>query len=138
MQLDDGELALICQLLNSCLLISLATSSPHLHSLTSHQKAMLQQTKDEVEANWKNSKWGLIATEMEKKGANKYHADFLLKEWKKMEITRAENEAAAATAAATAATAATAAGGNALLAAAQQAVENADEGDEEAEDEAED
>ncbi|KAL8898914.1 MAG: hypothetical protein Q9207_006466 [Kuettlingeria erythrocarpa] len=131
MQLDDSEL------LNSCLLISLATSSPHPHphSLTSHQKALLQQTKDEVEANWKNSKWGVIATEMEKKGANKYHADFLLKEWKKIEITRAETEAAAANAAATAATAA---GGNALLAAAQQAMENADEGDEEVEDEAED
>ncbi|KAL8929292.1 MAG: hypothetical protein Q9208_001375 [Pyrenodesmia sp. 3 TL-2023] len=150
MQLDDNEvspstnslssigsfaqLAVICQLLNSSLLISLATSSLHPSSLTSRQKSILQATKDEVEANWKKSKWALIATEMEKKSANKYPAEFLMKEWKKIEVARA---AAAAAAANAAATAATAAGGDALLAAAQLAVGNTDEEVEEEVDEVE-
>ncbi|KAL8760814.1 MAG: hypothetical protein Q9184_003018 [Pyrenodesmia sp. 2 TL-2023] len=129
-----AQLAVIGQLLNSCLLISLTISSLHPRSLTSSQKTMLQATKDEVEANWKNSKWALIATEMEKKGANKYPAEFLMKEWKKIEATRA---AAAAAAADAAANAATAAGGNALLAAAQLAVGNTDEEDENEGDEVE-
>lgn len=78
---------------------------------------MLATVKADVEANWKNTKWITIAAEMEKKGATKYPAEFLMKEWKKL-------EAVSATAAA---------GAEALLTAAQEAVED-DDGDDAGED----
>ncbi|KAL8866663.1 MAG: hypothetical protein Q9174_006164, partial [Haloplaca sp. 1 TL-2023] len=37
------------------------------------------------EANWANEKWTVIATKMEAKGAAKYPAEFLKKEFKKIE-----------------------------------------------------
>ncbi|KAL8988260.1 MAG: hypothetical protein Q9177_002644 [Variospora cf. flavescens] len=90
--------------------------------LAETDKTLLATTKADVEGNWKNKKWGLIATEMEKNGGGKYPADFLQKEWKKMDAARVAAEEAAA-------------GGEALLAAAVEAVENDNGNNEEEEEE---
>ncbi|KAL9008936.1 MAG: hypothetical protein Q9173_005986 [Seirophora scorigena] len=91
--------------------------------LQEEEKTLLVTAKAEIEDNWKTMKWALIATELEKKGGGKYPAEFLQKEWKKLEAARVAAEAAAA-------------GGEALLAAAVAAVENDEnEDDEEAEEE---
>ncbi|KAL8651252.1 MAG: hypothetical protein Q9210_003370 [Variospora velana] len=92
--------------------------------LAEKDKTLLATTKADVEANWKTKKWGLIATEMEKSGGGKYPADFLQKEWKKMDAARVAAEEAAA-------------GGEALLAAAVEAVENDNENQDEDEGEGE-
>lgn len=50
---------------------------------------MLLTAKDEVESNWKKDKWVHISKKMEEKGLSKYPAEFLQKEWKKLEAARA-------------------------------------------------
>ncbi|KAI4127510.1 MAG: hypothetical protein LQ338_003168 [Usnochroma carphineum] len=80
------------------------------------EKSTLLNAKEEIEANWKTSKWAQIADAMVKKGANKYPAEFLMKEWKKLEAARVE-------------AANTAAGGEALLAAVKEASQGDDDDD---------
>ncbi|KAL9604145.1 MAG: hypothetical protein Q9219_000733 [cf. Caloplaca sp. 3 TL-2023] len=59
--------------------------------LEEHEKSLLLATKEEVEANWKNSKWALIARKMEEKGS-KYPAEFLQKEFKKLDVASSANQ----------------------------------------------
>ncbi|KAL8643664.1 MAG: hypothetical protein Q9226_008204 [Calogaya cf. arnoldii] len=49
------------------------------------EKETLLAAKEAVEANWKNALWGLVASKMEEMGGRKYPADFLFKEFKKLE-----------------------------------------------------
>ena len=49
------------------------------------QKEMLLSAKAHLESNWKSSLWGLVSSKMEELGARKYPADFLAKEFRKME-----------------------------------------------------
>ncbi|KAL8702769.1 MAG: hypothetical protein Q9225_008129, partial [Loekoesia sp. 1 TL-2023] len=79
-------------------------------------KEILLTAKNEVESNWKKDKWTHISKKMEEKGTEKYPAEFLQKEWKKLEAARAAQ---------------TTVEGNALFEAAAKAV--ADGGDSEEE-----
>ncbi|KAL8814348.1 MAG: hypothetical protein Q9223_006414 [Gallowayella weberi] len=53
--------------------------------LKENEKEMLVAAKEAVEANWRNTMWSAISTKMEEMGTRKYPADFLLKEYKKLE-----------------------------------------------------
>ncbi|KAL9031893.1 MAG: hypothetical protein Q9180_006765 [Flavoplaca navasiana] len=46
---------------------------------------MLLSVKAHIESNWKSSLWGLVSSKMEEQGTRKYPADFLAKEFRKLE-----------------------------------------------------
>ncbi|KAL8711878.1 MAG: hypothetical protein Q9220_003822 [cf. Caloplaca sp. 1 TL-2023] len=57
------------------------------------EEEKLLAAKAAVEANWKTTKWLLIATKLEELTGNKYPSEFLLKSWKKMEVEKKEEAA---------------------------------------------
>ncbi|KAL8782141.1 MAG: hypothetical protein Q9213_005645 [Squamulea squamosa] len=49
------------------------------------EKETLLAAKEAVETNWKNTMWAAVSTKMEQMGARKFPADYLQKEFRKME-----------------------------------------------------